>query len=102
MNEEPRKLTEDEIKDINKIRQEYSEVQGILGKHSIDRILLEQSLERLEEDTEKSESEYRNIQEKERILFKNLSEKYGRGIFNLESGMFEPDERVPVPISDRK
>ena len=92
MNEDSNKknLTEDEIKDLNDLQQQYAEVQNLMGQLSMQKILLRQEKERWETSKEEEESRYVSIQQKERDLVDKLTNKYGDGRFNLEKGTFEP------------
>ena len=65
MNEDSNKknLTEDEIKDLNDLQQQYAEVQNLMGQLSMQKILLRQEKERWETSKEEAESKYVSIQE---------------------------------------
>ena len=98
MNEDSNKknLTEDEIKDLNDLQQQYAEVQNLMGQLSMQKILLRQEKERLVTSIEEVESRYVTIQQREVDLTDRLITKYGKGRFNIEQGTFEPNiENTP-------
>jgi hypothetical protein len=95
-----KKLTEYELKDLNDLQQEYGEVQNLLGQLSLRRILLRQEKELLGTATEEGESTYESIQQKERDLVDKLTKKYGEGRFNIEEGTFEPIDNGGNTISN--
>ncbi len=97
---EIKKLTEYEMKDLNDLQQEYGEVQSVLGQLSLRRILLRQEKELLGTATEEAESTYESIQQKERDLVDKLTKKYGEGRFNIEEGTFEPIDNEGNTISN--
>ena len=89
------KFTEEEMKNINDLRNDVSQVFVKLGQISIERT------NRLKElDTTESElfAKHAELVEFEQDLFKGLNEKYGDGNFNPETGEFTP---VPVTESEQ-
>ena len=103
MNEDSNKknLTEDEIKDLNDLQQQYAEVQNLMGQLSMQKILLRQEKERWETSKEEAESKYVSIQQREVDLTDRLITKYGEGRFNIEQGTFEPsNQNTPELQSD--
>ena len=95
-------LTEDEIKDLNDLQQQYADVQNLMGQLSMQKILLRQEKERLETSQEKAESMYESVQQKEIDLVNKLTNKYGKGRFNTEEGTFESDDSLPELQSDQE
>ena len=103
MNEDSNKknLTEDEIKDLNDLQQQYAEVQNLMGQLSMQKILLRQEKERWETSKEEAESKYVSIQQREVDLTDRLITKYGEWRFNIEQGIFEPsNQNTPELQSD--
>ena len=93
-----KKLTEYEMKDLNDLQEQYGEVQNSMGQLSMQEILLSQEKERLETSKEEAESRYVTIQQKERDLVDKLTKKYGEGRFNIEQGTFEPADPDEVRV----
>ena len=84
------KFTDDELKNLGAIQQSYQNIQSGFGQLKVQRILLEQQLNGLEEAEVNLESEYEKAQENERTFVKSLNEKYGPGSLNPETGVFTP------------
>ena len=86
------KFSEEEMKTIKEIQDEYIKVQTQFGQLSISRIRLHNQLNSLDDsETELNES-FVNLQEKERKFLEKTSEKYGQGTLNPETGEFTPNK----------
>ena len=85
------KFTEEEMKSLRDLQDSYTQKQAELGQVSVQRILLNQQLENLDERQSQLETEYAQIQQKEQDLVKTLNEKYGPGQLDPESGVFTPN-----------
>jgi len=84
------KFTEDELKSLSELSQGYQNIQSAFGQVRVQRILLEQQSDALVEAEEKLETDYTDIQQKERELVQQLNEKYGPGQLDPETGVFTP------------
>lgn len=81
------KFTEEEIKQINQLRQDVSEVFYQLGQLSIEKKRL------VDEATEKENELFQKhieLIEFEQTLFKTLNGKYGDGDYDPLTGIFSP------------
>ena len=87
------KFTEDEMKSLQDLQNDYQEKQALLGQLSVQRILINQQLESLEAREVELEGEYTATQQKERELVETLNEKYGPGELNPETGEFTPVDK---------
>ena len=85
------KFTEEEMKSLRDLQDSYTQKQAELGQVSVQRILLNQQLDALEEKQTFLENEYKKIQQQEQDLVKKLNEKYGAGQLDPESGVFTPN-----------
>jgi len=85
------KFTEEEMKSLRDLQDSYTQKQAELGQVSVQRILLNQQLDVLEEKQTFLENEYKKIQQQEQDLVKKLNEKYGVGQLDPESGVFTPN-----------
>ena len=90
MANEETKFTEDELKSLSELSQGYQNIQSAFGHVRVQRILLEQQSDALVEAEEKLETDYTDIQQKERELVQQLNEKYGPGQLDPETGVFTP------------
>ena len=85
------KFTEEEMKSLRDLQDSYTQKQAELGQVSVQRILLNQQLDALDERQAFFENEYKKIQQQEQDLVKKLNEKYGVGQLDPESGVFTPN-----------
>jgi predicted nuclease with TOPRIM domain len=85
------KFSEEEMKSLRELQDSYTQKQAELGQVSVQRILLNQQLDALEEKQTFLENEYKKIQQQEQDLVKKLNEKYGTGQLDPESGVFTPN-----------
>ena len=84
------KFTEEELKSIQEIQQEYQNKVMQLGQVELEKIFLKQRQESVEKLDESVKSEFSKLQDKERELVKGLNEKYGPGTLNPQTGEFTP------------
>ncbi len=86
------KFTEDELKNLQELSQGYQSMQAAFGQLRVQKIMLEQQKDAMEEAETKLEADYIDNQQKERDLVKELSDKYGPGSLDPETGVFTPTE----------
>ena len=90
------KFTDEELKSLSELSQGYQNIQSAFGQLRVQKILLEQQKEGLEEAEVKMEADYAENQQKERDLVKELNDKYGPGQLDPQSGVFTPTPQVEV------
>jgi|688.fasta_scaffold2053888_2 hypothetical protein len=73
---------------INQLRETSTELIYELGQIEMELIATEQRLEDLHKAKAAAVSEYKQLQVNETELVKQLSDKYGTGTLNIESGEF--------------
>ena len=78
------KFTEDELKSLQTLQGTYSQITMAMGQLSLSRL----SLDAQEESLKTTLAETRT---KENELAKELTEKYGKGSLNIDSGEFTPE-----------
>lgn len=81
------KFTEEEVGQINQLRQEVANVFTQLGQVSLERKRRIQELDGMENQLIQKHQE---LQQQEQELFKGLNEKYGDGNYDPSSGEFIP------------
>lgn len=81
------KFTEEEVGQINQLRQEVANVFTQLGQVSLERKRRIQELDGLENQLIQKHQE---LQQQEQDLFKGLNEKYGDGNYDPNTGEFVP------------
>ena len=84
------KFTEDEMKSLQDLQTGYQEKTTTLGQLSVQRILLNQQIDNLEQRMETVEKEYKTLQQTEQDLVKKLNDKYGPGQLDPATGVFTP------------
>ena len=86
------KFSEEELKSLSGLAQGYQTTQSAFGQIRVQKILLSQQQEGLEEAEIKLETDYITLQDKERELVKELNDKYGPGSLDPQTGVFTPTE----------
>ncbi len=84
------KFTQDELTNIESIRNGFNEVQTLLGRLEIQRIQTEQALENIHNDKLRLETRYSDLVDEERKMVQDLNEKYGPGNLDPDTGVFIP------------
>ena len=84
------KFTQDELTNIESIRDGFNEVQTLLGRLEIQRIQTEQALENIHNDKLRLETRYSDLVDEERKVVSDLQEKYGPGNLAPDTGVFTP------------
>ena len=84
------KFTQDELTNIESIRDGFNEVQTLLGRLEIQRIQTEQVLENIHNDKLRLETRYSDLVDEERKVVSDLQEKYGPGNLDPDTGVFTP------------
>ena len=83
-------LTEQEIQEINELRDQYATLTAKFGQLKIEQILIEEQLKRLGELETTYKEEYLTTQVKEEAFGNEITGKYGEGNIDVEAGFFLP------------
>ena len=86
------KFTKKEIESLENLRNAYAFIQNSLGNLEIQRLQTEQTLERIDYEKIRLETQYLQEQANEANLISNLTEKYGMGNLDITTGKFTPAE----------
>ena len=89
------KFSEEELKSIQSIQQEYQNKVMQFGQVELEKILFKQREESLIQLETNVKAEFSKLQEKERELVKTLNDKYGPGTLNPQTGEFTPAPPAP-------
>ncbi len=84
------KIDKKDLERITELRDSYKSQTVKIGQLNVERILMNQAVERLNAAILKEETRYVEMQGEERELVKELQEKYGIGQLNLDTGTFLP------------
>ena len=94
------KFSDEELKDLGDLQQSYQDKQAMLGQIAVQKILLNQQVEAIENRQAELEGEYEEVQQTERDLVQKLNEKYGPGQLDPESGVFTPIPQEEAPAEE--
>ena len=86
MADQETKFSEDELKSLQDLQSSYLQ----FGQLRVQRLLLQQQIDGLDNAETQLEAEYGEIQQTERNLVKSLNEKYGPGNLDPATGVFTP------------
>mgnify|MGYP001174831494 FL=1 len=95
MADQETKFSEEELKSLQDLQNSYQQKQLQFGQLEVQRLLVAQQLEQLDNAKAKLEVEYGEVQETERTLVQSLNEKYGPGNLDPTTGVF-----TPVPATE--
>ena len=90
MADQETKFTEDELKSLQDLQNSYQQKQLQFGQLRVQRLLVQQQLDSIDDTETKLEVEYGEVQDTERKLFADLNKKYGPGNLDPASGVFTP------------
>ena len=90
MADQETKFSEEELKSLQDLQNSYQQKQLQFGQLEVQRLLVSQQLEQLDNAKTKLEVEYGEVQETERKLVQSLNEKYGPGNLDPATGVFTP------------
>ena len=79
------KFTEEELKQVQNIQQSYVNVQNQFGQLKMAQI-------RLDNQEVELEDALKQIQSEEKKFLDGITDKYGQGTLNPETGVFTPSE----------
>jgi septal ring factor EnvC (AmiA/AmiB activator) len=85
------KFSDDELKSLKQIQQDYLECQTAFGQIAIQKIALQQQIDALAKSEEEYAKKYQETQVKEKEVGKELNEKYGSGNLDPDTGVFTPN-----------
>ena len=94
---EPVKFDKEELESLQDIQNRYQTKTIEFGQLNVQKILLSQQMESLENQIINMEKDYVQIQTDERALVQKLNEKYGPGSLDPSTGTFTPIEQTNPP-----
>ena len=94
------KFSEEELKELGELQTSYQEKQAQLGQIAVQKILLGQQVEAIDNRQVELEGEYEAVQQSERDLVQKLNEKYGPGQLDPQSGVFTPIPQEETPAEE--
>ena len=88
------KFTDDELKSIQEISQKSNEITNRFGQLVIAKINLEKQSEAVEEEEFKLHEELEALKKEEQETLQSITEKYGPGTLDPQTGVFTPSVEV--------
>ena len=85
---EEKKFTEEELKKVKEIQESYFDIQNKFGQLSLARLRTEQQLEVFDTNEDNLKNEFTKIQDDEKTFLDGITEKYGQGNLDPETGIF--------------
>ena len=95
MADQETKFSEEELKSLQDLQTSYQQKQLQFGQLEVQRLLVSQQLEQLDNAKTKLEVEYGEVQDTERKIVADLNEKYGPGNLDPATGVF-----TPAPVAE--
>ena len=94
MTEETKKITfsEEEMKQLQDIQQGYVSIQAQFGQLKMAMLKLDEQAKRMNEQEITIEENLKSHQDKEKKFLDGITDKYGQGTLNPDTGVFTPDE----------
>ena len=84
------KFTKKKINSLQQLRSDYANVELSLGKLEIARMQSEQQLDNIQNNKLRLETQYTTLQRTESQIVSELTEKYGVGNLDINTGKFTP------------
>ena len=89
---EETKFTEEELKQVKEIQDSYFDIQNQFGQLSLAKLRLNQQLEGLDNSENDLNEKFTKIQTNEKTFLDGITEKYGEGSLDPETGVFTPNK----------
>ena len=97
MADQETKFSEEELKSLQDLQNSYQQKQLQFGQLEVQRLLVSQQLDALDNAKTKLEVDYGEVQDTERKIVADLNEKYGPGNLDPATGVFTPAATAIVP-----
>lgn len=81
---------ETDIQSVKELQGSYATTTAQIGQVEVELHLIQKRLDQIKEMRENLFAKYEELQNKEQELVRNLNEKYGDGVLDLDSGTFIP------------
>jgi predicted nuclease with TOPRIM domain len=82
------KFNEEELKKIQNIQNEYTIVQNTFGQLTMAKLRLESQMDSLIQSEDDNRQKLEKLQEDEKKFLDGITDKYGQGTLNPETGVF--------------
>tara|TARA_R110001592_G_scaffold30514_1_gene109172 strand:+ start:462 stop:743 length:282 start_codon:yes stop_codon:yes gene_type:complete len=89
-----KKFDSEELGKIKDLQTKYQTITAKMGQLEVDRLLLEQAMQRLDNSRSELTAEYETTQTDEKQFVSDLNSKYGAGNVNIATGVFTPTDQA--------
>ena len=86
------KFTEEELKKIKEIQDEYIKIQNLFGQVSLAKLRLDEQYQSLSEQEIENKKSFGDVQKNEKNFLEEITKKYGEGSLNPDTGVFIPNK----------
>ena len=94
------KFTEDELKSVEDLQVKYNTVTNKFGQIAIAKLNLEKQQESVEEEEFKVHEELEAVRTEEQEVLTGITEKYGPGTLDPQTGVFTPSVEVGTTTTE--
>ena len=94
------KFTEDELKTLGELQGKYNVVTNKFGQLAIAKLNFEKQKESIEDEEFKITEELESVRNEEQSVLKDITEKYGPGQLDPQTGIFTPSTEVKEPETE--
>jgi hypothetical protein len=81
-----KKVSNEELQQIQNLRDTLLEIITVTGELHLSKFITEKQLHEIDGNINVQQERFVDFQEKERVLFEQLQQKYGTGNINFETG----------------
>ena len=94
------KFTEKELQTLNDLQVKYNTITNQFGQLAIAKLNLEKQTEVVNDQEFKLQEELDQAREEEQKILNDITEKYGPGQLDPQSGVFTPTTEIQQPTED--
>ena len=94
------KFTEGELKTLGDLQTSYNTITNKFGQLTIAKLNIDRQLELLDDEEAKLNEELESAREEEQKVLNEITEKYGPGQLDPQTGVFTPSPEVDTSTSD--
>ena len=94
------KFTDDELKTLGDLQVSYNTITNKFGQLTIAKLNIDRQLELLDDEEAKLNEELESAREEEQKVLNEITEKYGPGQLDPQSGVFTPTTEIQQSTED--
>ena len=94
------KFTEEELQSLNDLQVKYNTITNQFGQLAIAKLNLEKQTEVVNDQEFKLQEDLEQAREQEQEILNEITEKYGPGQLDPQSGVFTPTTEIQQPTED--